>query len=115
MMSILFICTEVGNETDSQQVSTPKIVCHPSPITTTLNSRAELTCEAEGAAIYAWFKNDALLQSTGPSGRFVIEKTAASDSGVYHCVAISSKGGMARSQAATLTVGMYVMLCVELM
>lgn len=102
----LFICAEVGNVIDPQQVSTPKILRHPSPITATLNSRAEFTCEAEGATVYDWFKNDTLLKSTGPSGRFVIEKTAMSDAGMYYCMAISSKGGKACSQKAKLTVGM---------
>ena len=106
MISILFVCTEVGGETDSQKVSTPKIIRHPSPITAALSIRAELTCEAEGAAVYDWFKNGTLLRSTGASGKFVIEKTAASDAGVYHCMAISSKGGKAESQTAKLTVGM---------
>lgn len=105
-ISTVFICTEVVDGPDSQQDSTPKILRHPSPITAKLNSRAELTCEAEGAAVYDWFKNGTFLRSTGASGRFVIEKTAVSDSGVYYCVAISSKGEKAHSQEAKLTVGM---------
>ena len=44
--------------------------------------------------------------STGAKGKLVIEKAAPTDSGMYHCVGISSNGGEATSQKAKLTVGM---------
>ena len=97
----------MGDDHDPQKVSTPKILRHPSSTTTALNSRVELTCEAERAAVYDWYKNGVYLKSTGAIGKLVFEKANCSNSGMYHCVAIGGNGGRASSQSAKLTVGMY--------
>ena len=89
-------------------MSTPKITRHPVPVTTHVHNKVELECSAEGAAIYDWHKDGKFLKSTGAKGKLMIEKAAPSDSGMYQCVAISSKGGKATSQKAKLTVGMCI-------
>ena len=57
--------------------------------------------------MYDWYRNDKLLNAVGTSGKLVIEKAAPSDSGTYHCVAISREGGKATSQNAKVAVGTF--------
>ena len=108
MLCLIFFCSvEVGDHPDSLQVSTPKILRHPAPLTTAhLHNKVELECSAEGAAVYDWYKDGKFLKSTGAKGKLVIEKAAPTDSGIYHYVAISNKGGKATSQKARLNIGM---------
>ena len=104
-----FYSIKVGDQPASQQVFTPKILRHPAPVITAhLHNKVELECSAEGAAVYDWYKDGKLLKSTGPQGKLVIEKAAPTDTGTYHCIAISSKGGKATSNDAKLTVGMCI-------
>ena len=100
----------MGDHRHSAPVSTPKIIRHPSPVSTELNKKIELECVAEGAAVYDWYRNEVLLNAMGSSGMLVIEKAAPSDSGVYHCVATSREGGKAASLKAEVTVGMFIIL-----
>ena len=109
----IYLFTEVGDETGSVPVSTPKIIRHPISTTAHLSSKVELECSAEGAAVYDWFKNNKFLRSTRTSGKFVIDNVTLSNSGTYHCVAISNSGGKSTSQKAKVTVGMFsVCVCV---
>ena len=104
-----FYSVEVGDWPELSLVSTPKILRHPAPVITThVHNEVKLECSAEGAAVYDWHKDGKFLKSTGAKGKLVIEKAALSDSGMYHCVAISSKGGKATSNKTKLTVGMCV-------
>jgi ribosomal protein L2 len=101
-----FYSTEVGDQPDSPQISTPKIRRHPAPVTTYVHNKIELECSAEGAAVYDWYKDGKLLRSTGAQGKLVIEKATPTDAGKYQCIAISSKGGKTTSNDAKVTVGM---------
>lgn len=100
----------MGDRSDAKLVSTPKIIRHPSPVTVQLNSKAELECVADGAAVYDWYKDDKFLKSTGrANGRLVFDKAAVSDAGTYYCVAVGDKGGKTTSKTAKFTVGMCVL------
>lgn len=106
------ISIEVGVCTPLASVSTPKIIRHPSSISVDLNQKVELECVAEGAAVYDWYRNGKLLNTMDSSGKFVIEKAAPSDSGMYHCVATSREGGKADSKKAKVTVGMFIIISI---
>ena len=91
--------------TDSQLVPIPKIICHPSATTAHVKDKVELECIAEGASVYEWYKDGKLLKSNGESGKLTLQDVTPSDSGMYHCVVISSKGGKVTSQKAKLMIG----------
>ena len=78
-----------------------------------MKDKVELECIAEGAAVYNWYKDDKQLKSTGASGKLTLEDVTQSDSGMYHCVAISNKGEGSTSQKARLSIGVLIqfLLC----
>lgn len=102
----------MGYTNGPQAVSTPKIIRHPAPISARLNTRVELECSAEGAAVYDWYKDGKLVKPTNQNGKLVIDNVSLSNRGQYHCVAISNQGGKAESQQAKLTVGKCTQLSV---
>jgi len=83
----------------------PKIVTHPEPYLVKVGSSITLTCEATGTRdiIYQW-KHDDKLNSDANDSSLVISPIMLDDGGVYHCEASNSRGEIAKSTPARVTV-----------
>lgn len=82
--------------------STPVFSQQPSSITIASGSTVVFTAQASAGSSYQWFRNGGAIPS-GTGATLVINGATAANAGTYTCQA-SSPGGLATSNAATLTV-----------
>ena len=85
------------------RVVKPQILMDPSDVTLLTGQSVQLNCAAVGTVIvYQWVKDGVNVSDTN-SNMLVITNIIELDEGEYKCVA-SSRGGMAVSQLATVTI-----------
>ena len=81
----------------------PQVITNPNSTTVVIGQSTQLICEARGSNLTYQWKKDNKPVSRANSNIFKINSVNESDTGMYKCVA-SNKGGMAESNAATITV-----------